>query len=97
MTSIVSWCVAQWDRALAGLLAFLGAVALIVGWAGAASTGYVSRQVPYLISGGIGGIFLLAAGATLVLSADIRDEWRELRAMRLRLDELDSESSAVGS
>jgi len=33
---------------------------------------------PYIISGGIGGVFFLGLGATLWISADLRDEWRKL-------------------
>jgi hypothetical protein len=34
--------------------------------------------IALIISGGMGGIFLLGVGATLWLSADLRDEWRKL-------------------
>jgi hypothetical protein len=60
------WLRLQWDRAL------------IIGWVGVSSTAYSAEQLPYIISGGIGGIFLLGVGATLWLSADLRDEWRKL-------------------
>ena len=86
--AFLTWLRAQWDRALAGALALLGALLLILGWIGASGTGFVSKQIPYMISGGLGGVFLLAAGGTLLLSADLRDEWRELRGIRQRLDDL---------
>ena len=72
------WLRLQWDRGLAWAFAVAGAVALIVGWVGVSSTAYSAEQLPYIISGGIGGIFLLGVGATLWLSADLRDEWRKL-------------------
>jgi hypothetical protein len=72
------WLRLQWDRALAWALVVAGAVALIIGWVGVSSTAYSAEQLPYIISGGIGGIFLLGVGATLWLSADLRDEWRKL-------------------
>jgi hypothetical protein len=37
--------------------------------------------MPYIISGGVGGLFFLAVGGTLWLSADLRDEWRKLDAI----------------
>lgn len=86
--AFLTWLNAQWDRALAGALAALGVLLLILGWVGASGTGFVSKQIPYMISGGLGGVFLLAASGTLLLSADLRDEWRELRGIRQRLDEL---------
>lgn len=88
--AFLNWLRAQWDRALAGLLAVLGVLLLLLGWVGVSGTGYVSRQLPYMISGGLGGVFLLAVSGTLLLSADLRDEWRELRAIRLRLDTMDA-------
>jgi hypothetical protein len=72
------WLRLQWDRTLAWVLVAAGAIALIVGWIGVSGTAYSAEQLPYIISGGIGGIFLLGVGATLWLSADLRDEWRKL-------------------
>ena len=72
------WLQLQWDRTLAWALVVAGAVALIVGWVGVSATAFSAEQLPYIISGGLGGIFLLGVGATLWLSADLRDEWRKL-------------------
>lgn len=69
---------AQWDRAAAWVAAVIGLVALTVGYFGASGTAFTSEQVPYIISGGMFGIFCLGVGATLWLSADLRDEWRKL-------------------
>lgn len=69
---------AQWDRAAGAGLVLLGALALLLGWIGVSGALYPAQQLPYLISGGLGGIFLLGLGATLWLSADLRDEWRHL-------------------
>jgi hypothetical protein len=33
---------------------------------------------PYLISAGLGGLYLLGVSTALWLSADLRDEWRKL-------------------
>jgi hypothetical protein len=72
------WVRAQWDRVLATVLFVVGGLALVVGWAGVRSEALTALQVPYVISGGIGGIFLLGLGAVFWLSADLRDEWRKL-------------------
>ena len=72
------WLRLQWDRVLAWALVAAGATPLIIGWAGVSGSAYSAEQLPYIISGGIGGIFLLGVGATLWLSADLRDEWRKL-------------------
>ena len=78
----VTWLRVQWDRAFA-VAAFVGGlVALLLGWLGISDALYVVEQLPYLISGGLVGLFLLGLGAVLWISADLRDEWRELRGLR---------------
>ncbi len=79
---------AQWDeaRCSAVVATFAGAVLLIVGWYHVADTGFVAKQMPYLISEGLGGVFLLGLGGMVWLSADLRDQWRELRGMRRWLE-----------
>ena len=68
----------QWDRATAIAAALLAGLVLLVGYVGVASTSYPAEQIPYVVSGGITGILLMGAAATLWLSADMRDEWRKL-------------------
>jgi len=80
--TVLDFLRAQWDRAVAVALAIGGVVALLLGYLGVAGTGLVAGQLPYVISGGLFGIMLMTAAATLWLSADLRDEWRELRALR---------------
>jgi len=68
----------QWDRATAIGTAVLAGLVLLIGYFGVASTSYPAEQIPYVVSGGITGILLMGAAATLWLSADMRDEWRKL-------------------
>lgn len=72
------WILANWDRVAAIICIALGAVALFLGWHGTSHTAYPAQQIPYVISGGIGGALLIALGAALLISADLRDEWRKL-------------------
>ena len=72
------WARAQWDRVVAGALFAAGALALVMGWVGVSKEALTAAQIPYVISGGLGGIFLLGLGAVFWLSADLRDEWRKL-------------------
>jgi hypothetical protein len=75
----------QWDRVAGGACVIAGVVALVVGWAQVSSAVYPAAQFPYLISCGVGGLFLLGVGATLWLSADLRDEWRHLDSLEERV------------
>jgi hypothetical protein len=60
----------------------------LLGYLGTRGAVLVEQQVPYVISGGLVGIFLLAVGAVLWLSADLRDDWRELREVKINLERI---------
>lgn len=47
-------------------LAVLGGIVLAVGWFGASGTANVYEQVPYVISGGAGGLGLIVLGSALI-------------------------------
>jgi Flp pilus assembly protein protease CpaA len=68
----------QWDRTGAVVAVLGGLLVLLLGWLGTSDTKYVAQQIPYVMSGGLLAIMLLTIGAVLWLSADLRDEWREL-------------------
>src|SRR5437868_2291561 len=68
----------QWDRSAAIVFTAIGVIALIKGWLGVRGTPVLAEQTRYIVSGGIGAIIFLGLGATLWLSADLRDEWRKL-------------------
>ena len=87
MTGFASWLRVQWDRAGAVGAALIGLAALGLGWLGVSGTPHIAEQLPYFISGGLLALFFLGLAVTLWLSADLRDEWRELRALRLGLTE----------
>jgi hypothetical protein len=79
---------AQWDRTAALGLALAGLVALLLGWLGVSATSYVTEQLPYLVSGGLLGLFLVLAAGSLWVSADLRDEWRKLDTLDQHVLEL---------
>jgi hypothetical protein len=78
---VLMWARNQWDRVLAWVVVGIGTLVLILGWVGVTSTPYTFEQIPYVVSGGLGGIFLLGIAAMLWISADLRDEWRLLQEM----------------
>jgi uncharacterized membrane protein YfcA len=81
----MNWVRVQWDRAAALAAMLIGLLALLLGWIGVSGQAYVAKQLPYIISGALFGIFMIGVAAVLWLSADLRDEWRELRGIRLEL------------
>jgi hypothetical protein len=91
---VQNWIRLQWDRLGAWALVLAGGLALILGWVGVSGTPYPAKELPYIISGGIGGVVLVSLGATLWLSADLRDEWRKLDGLE---EELRANSAALAT
>ena len=85
---LFTWARLQWDRALAVLAMIAGVVIIAVGWIGVSGTPFIAKQVPFVVSGGIGGLAMLVIGGTLWLSADMNDEWRVL-------DQLERDAAAA--
>jgi hypothetical protein len=83
-----NWMRLAWDRAAAVILIAAGAVALLLGYIGVSGEAFPAKQLPYLISGGITGLFILGVGAVCWLSADMRDEWTKLDRIEGALNRL---------
>ena len=75
---LVIWLRAEWDRVLGWTAVTLAAVALLLGYHGVSGSLSTGRQLAYIVSGGVGGILLVAVGVALLVSADLHDEWRKL-------------------
>ena len=84
------WLRLAWDRAAALAFITLGALALVLGWVGVSGEAFPAKQLPYLISGGVAGVFILGLGALCWLSADLRDEWRKLDRIEQLLEPCDA-------
>ena len=82
---LIRYVRAQWDRVTGATCMVIGGIAIAAGWHGVSRALLPAAQLPYVISGGIGGLFLLGVGATLWLSADLRDEWRHLDSLEDRV------------
>lgn len=77
-----------WDRLAAAGCTIAGAIMLVLGWRGVSQSPYPAEQIPYVVSDGLGGLFLLGLAALLWLSADLRDEWSKLDALDGHLERL---------
>src|SRR5882672_1861349 len=79
---------AEWDRLAGYAFLLAGAVALVFGFIGVRNAADVIDEISYLVTGGIGAIFLLGVGATLLLSADLHDDFRKLHRVEDKLDRI---------
>ena len=85
------WAVRAGRPAVGWILVGAGALAILIGYFGLADRVLVAEQLPYLISGGIGGIALVIVGGVILATNDgrreadrlddIEDEIAELRAL----------------
>ena len=84
-------------RAAAALLTVAGLVAVLVGYLGVRDQSHIELQLPYLISGGLGGLVLMGLGALVLIQYQMRvqarrfaevtdalDEWKEQALAELR-------------
>ena len=84
-------------KALAGLLTLLGLVAVLVGYLGVRDQSNIELQIPYLVSGGLGGLALVGLGALALIQYQMRlqarrfadltdslDEWKEQALVEIR-------------
>jgi hypothetical protein len=72
------WLRAEWDRVAGWGAIALGGLVLLLGYHGVSESLSTGRQLCYIVSDGIGGLFCVAVGVTLLVSADLHDEWRKL-------------------
>lgn len=77
---------------LGAVLCPLGFLVIMLGWRGAGGTGLVFEQIPFLISGGLGGLGLMVVGGFLYFS------WwqtRLIRELRQHHDDLQRANDAL--
>jgi hypothetical protein len=73
---------------LALVAGVVGAIALLVGYFGVSGTLDPAKQLPYLVSGGVGGLFLLGVAAALLFSADLGATRADIAELRRSVDDL---------
>ena len=82
------WIRLAGDRAAAVALIAFGFIVIALGWMGVSGEAYPAEQLPFIISGGIGGMCVLGLGSLLWLSSDLRDEWTALDGIQEALRDL---------
>jgi hypothetical protein len=76
----ISAFVGQLGGKLGVAVSIIGFVVIFLGWNGAASFNDLRQQFPYLISGGVAGLALVALGAALLVIEAARAERAELQS-----------------
>jgi len=82
----------SWRQVGAAAFLLLGGVLIVVGWVGVSQNNQVWQQMPYFVSGGIGGLALVLVGLGLynahqhaVDQAQVGELCRRLQALELGL------------
>ncbi|MHB8466649.1 MAG: hypothetical protein ACYDH6_07850 [Acidimicrobiales bacterium] len=70
------------------VLIAIGALAIILGYFGVANEALVAKQMPYVISGGIFGLALVAVGAYYLATEELRSDSRRLDRLERMVLEL---------
>lgn len=73
---------AGWALSLAGLLA------VTVGYLGVSREAITAKQVPYLVSGGLGGLALVVLGAAVINGSDVRRQLRRVEVLERQVGDL---------
>jgi hypothetical protein len=70
------------------ILIAAGAICMLVGYLGVSRESIPAKQIPYLVSGGIGGIFLAVIGAYFLGTQEMRNDSGRLDRLERMVDEL---------
>jgi hypothetical protein len=70
------------------ILIGLAAVFILVGWIGVSGTPIVAKQIPFVVSGGIAGVFLAVAGAYFLGTEELRKDSGRLDRLERMVTEL---------
>jgi hypothetical protein len=73
---------------LGWVLIGLGALLMLLGYLGVSRESLPAKQIPYLVSGGIGGMFLAVLGAYFLGVQELRNDSRRLDRLEHMVDEL---------
>jgi len=81
--------VAKATRPVIGwVLLGLAALFILIGWIGVSGTPIVAKQIPYVVSGGLAGVFLAVAGAYFLGTEELRKDSGRLDRLEQMVNEL---------
>ena len=66
----------------------IGAIAMLFGWLGVSREAIVAKQLPYLLSGGIGGVLIAIIGAYFLGTEELRKDGGRLERLEKQVEEL---------
>lgn len=69
-------------------LAALGVIALVIAWVGVSDEIFVARQVPYIVSGGLGGVALIVLAGVLLGTHDLYRYADRLDRLEQKVDDI---------
>jgi hypothetical protein len=78
----------HWREVAGWLCIGVGALVAILGWVGVSGKDLAPLQLPYLASGGVGGLLLTVVGVGLLVAADVRRDRERLSRIEGDLVEL---------
>lgn len=70
------------------VLLAISALVILIGWIGVSGTPVVAKQIPYVVSGGIFGVFLAIFGAYFLGTEELRKDSGRLDKLERMVDEL---------
>ena len=82
----------SWDWIAGYALLGIAGVLLVVTAAAVSGSRFISDQLSYIVSGGLGGLVLLGLGAVLLVTAGLSDEWRKLNRIEAAMPSPTSEA-----
>jgi hypothetical protein len=66
----------------------VGLLLTLLGWIGVSGEAIVAKQIPYVVSGGIGGVLLAVIGAYFLGTEELRKDSGRLDRLEQKVDEL---------
>jgi hypothetical protein len=74
-------------KVAAGVLTAAGVLVVLIGYLGVRDKANVELQIPYLLSGGVGGLTLVGLGALALIQQQMRSQARRFAELTDQLDE----------